>query len=418
MQSRRCGRCGSADLGGHVRGMVCAGCGAFYDMPVTSASDFVIKDGVLEDFIGWGTSTPYRTLLEEAMREYGVRPIELEPVGGIVIPEGVTHIADRVFCGCESITDVVLPHTLTSIGNGAFEGCTELTAIAFSDSLTSIGEKAFSDCRLTSLVLPDSLTSIAGSAFEYCEYLTSVTIPGSVTCIGDSAFCGCGRLDSICLSEGLTSIGNDAFYACGRLDSICLPEGLTSIGDSAFMFCKSLRQIRLPDSLTQIGRGAFDCFDALQSITIRSMELDPETIRRCSERLRALDGTHPASISDHRRYFSICLNMILTGNYNCSDQYEFAELAVQVVEDHPEDAVTRRYLEGHLHIALQNCLQEPEELAHIRHVIQRRELLTADNIDDCIEAAIVCGFHEVQLFLMHYKEEHFGFAAPEDRFRL
>ena len=41
-----------------------------------------------------------------------------------VIPDSVSCIGDRAFCGCSSLSIVVIPDGVTSIGNGAFEGCT------------------------------------------------------------------------------------------------------------------------------------------------------------------------------------------------------------------------------------------------------------------------------------------------------
>ena len=45
----------------------------------------------------------------------------------VVIPEGVTSIGDRAFCGCSSLTSVVIPEGVTSIGDGAFGLCESFT---------------------------------------------------------------------------------------------------------------------------------------------------------------------------------------------------------------------------------------------------------------------------------------------------
>ena len=76
-----------------------------------------------------------------------------------VIPDSVSCIGDRAFCGCSSLSIVVIPDGVTSIGNGAFEGCTSLTDIVIPDSVTSIGNNAFLGCEsLESLVILDDGT--------------------------------------------------------------------------------------------------------------------------------------------------------------------------------------------------------------------------------------------------------------------
>ena len=55
---------------------------------MSSASDFVIKDGVLKKYIG--------------------------PGGDVVIPEGVTEIDWSAFSDCSSLTSVTIPQSVTS----------------------------------------------------------------------------------------------------------------------------------------------------------------------------------------------------------------------------------------------------------------------------------------------------------------
>ncbi|MBR2347346.1 MAG: leucine-rich repeat protein, partial [Clostridia bacterium] len=70
----------------------------------------------------------------------------------VVIPEGVTDIADGAFEGNRLITSVELPSTLKSIGERAFKGCSALNNVLFPTGLVYIGPNAFEDC--------DSLESI------------------------------------------------------------------------------------------------------------------------------------------------------------------------------------------------------------------------------------------------------------------
>ena len=64
---------------------------------MSSASDFIIENGVLKKYVG--------------------------PGGDVTIPEGVTSIGDGAFRCCESLKSVTIPDSVTSIGNGAFGWC-------------------------------------------------------------------------------------------------------------------------------------------------------------------------------------------------------------------------------------------------------------------------------------------------------
>ena len=114
------------------------------------------------------------------------------------IPDGVTHIGDKVFYKCTSLTRVVIPDSVTSIGGQAFYNCTSLTSIEIPDSVTSIGEEAFYGCKgIKSLVIPNGVKRLVSSTFYGCTSLTSIVIPDSVTFISSWVFKNCSALSSI-----------------------------------------------------------------------------------------------------------------------------------------------------------------------------------------------------------------------------
>ena len=200
----------------------------------------------------------------------------------VFIKNGVTSIADFVFCGCTSLTSVTIPNSVTSIGDWAFYNCTNLTSVTIPDSVTIIGSVAFSDCTsLTSVTIPDSVTSIGSAAFEGCSSLTSVTIPRSVTSIGDWAFSDCYftsenfvnnsnvELDD---SSKPTIVDTDDKGFCIKdnelvrmrptyaIGEVTIPNSIASIGRAAFYNCESLTSVTIPNSVTSIGSYAFyDC---------------------------------------------------------------------------------------------------------------------------------------------------------------
>ena len=58
---------------------------------MSTASDFVIENGVLIKYVG--------------------------PGGDVIIPDGVTSIEKSAFYGCQSLTNIVIPDSVKSIGD-------------------------------------------------------------------------------------------------------------------------------------------------------------------------------------------------------------------------------------------------------------------------------------------------------------
>lgn len=141
----------------------------------------------------------------------------------VIIPEGVTRIAEEAFAGIETIDKVILPESLQEIGAEAFRGC----------------------LLLQTITLPKELRSIDAGAFSDCVKLLRIEVPEQIHVLPDRIFRNCRALQEVCLSEGLEQIGERAFYGCQSLKKLTLPENLTRIGKMAFYRC-GLREIRLP----------------------------------------------------------------------------------------------------------------------------------------------------------------------------
>ena len=130
----------------------------------------------------------------------------------VTIPDIVTSIEYHAFSGCSSLKGITIPDSVTNIGNWTFEHCNNLKyvtcpAIACKHlpkknlqkvritSGESIDERVFEGCEsLTDITLPDSLTTIRNSAFYKCASLESIVIPESVTSIEENAFEACNSL--------------------------------------------------------------------------------------------------------------------------------------------------------------------------------------------------------------------------------
>ncbi len=279
------------------------------------------------------TSSEYREMgFYQAKKDNDYKAlVQTYGVCDLILPEGITSIADRMFAGCSNLKSIVIPDSVTSIGASAFEKCKGLTSIIIPDRVTSIGDNAFSGCTsLTSIIIPDKVTSIGDDTLSGCTSLTSATIGDGVTRIDRSVFYGCTGLTSITIpfvgetkdgtgntnfgyifgadsqsyidyyipkslktvvitggssvdsgafrdctglknvtiGDGVTSVGSSAFSGCTGLTSVMIGDGVTSIGDYAFLGCTSLSSVTIGDGVTSIGYAAFHNCMGLESITI------------------------------------------------------------------------------------------------------------------------------------------------------
>lgn len=134
----------------------------------------------------------------------------------VVVPEGVTAIAEEAFAGIETIDKVILPESLQEIGAEAFRGCLMMQTITLPEGLCRIGAGAFSDCvKLLRVELPRQIDILENRLFRGCRALQEVTLPEGLRQIGESAFYGCTGLKKIQFPENLTQIGKMAFYRAG-----------------------------------------------------------------------------------------------------------------------------------------------------------------------------------------------------------
>lgn len=197
-------------------------------------SNFVIVDGVLNEYIG--------------------------PGGEVTIPDGVTSIKGYAFEGCTSLTSVIIPDGVTSIGTYAFSGC----------------------INLSSVIISDSVSVIEYGAFEYCPSLTSikVTVGNANYCSQEGVLfnkdktalilCPEGKTGAYSIPAGVTSIEDFAFYLCTGLTSVAIPEGVTDIKFFAFAHCEGLTAVDIPESVISIEEGVFHCCTGLTRVTIPS----------------------------------------------------------------------------------------------------------------------------------------------------
>lgn len=160
----------------------------------------------------------------------------------VVIPDGVTRIANYAFAERQDIKRVISPDSVTSIGVRAFQLCGYIKQFEFPKNLQRIEAYAFACASfLVNPVLPESLTYIGKGAFYNCYEMINITIPKNVKSIEDETFFESIRLKEITLHEGLKSIGKKAFSYCEKLKEIRIPDSVTAVGDDAFHGCDAVR---------------------------------------------------------------------------------------------------------------------------------------------------------------------------------
>jgi flagellar hook protein FlgE len=207
--------------------------------------------------------------------------------GEVVIPTGVTAIANYVFSDNYNLTSIIIPEGVTNIGYGSFANCSNLSFVSIPNSVTSIGDYAFVYCTNLQEIVVEWTTplSISSSVFEgvnlrnclltvpegsldayqkapvwmrffsdfdidesgvltgYYGNGGEVEIPTGVTAIANYVFSDNYNLTSIIIPEGVTNIGYGAFISCSNLSFVSIPNSVTSIGDYAFRYCYNLQEI-------------------------------------------------------------------------------------------------------------------------------------------------------------------------------
>ena len=95
----------------------------------------------------------------------------------VKLPDGLTYIGKRAFCGSPELDEVKIPSTVTKIEQSAFSGCTGLKEIELPPQLEEVGYSSFYGCSgLTEITIPSSVKIIRSGAFQSCTNLESVTL--------------------------------------------------------------------------------------------------------------------------------------------------------------------------------------------------------------------------------------------------
>ncbi len=183
----------------------------------------------------------------------------------VIVPEGVTAIAQDAFQEATALKKLYLPATLKYIGQMVFWHCPGLEEIHLG-SLDNYLRINFNDTL-----------SHPVNFYENGKLITSYTFPEGTVKIPDYAFAGMGSLKEIVIPEGVREIGRYTFSYCG-LTTLTLPSTLQAFGSYAFWSNSALKEVTVPEGITALSYASFGCCSALSEIrlpkTLRTIETD------------------------------------------------------------------------------------------------------------------------------------------------
>lgn len=203
----------------------------------------------------------------------------------LIIPDGVTHVNDCAFSGCNSLKKLYLPSTLEYIGNKAFLDCKSLEQVHVPDAAAwcgitfgslnfdagddinpaSVADLYFGNTLAENVIVPQGVEEIKCKAFKSCKTIKTIVLPDGLKHIRSSAFSSCPSLESIRFPDSLETVEACAFCHCKSLKSIYLPP-VKFIEWCVFGFCTTLESVKMSVGTEQIARDAFTNCTALKSV--------------------------------------------------------------------------------------------------------------------------------------------------------
>ncbi len=156
----------------------------------------------------------------------------------LVIPDGVTEIADYAFESCK-FESVVIPDSVVTIGKRAFYSYVNLQEVTLGKGVKLIKEDAF--WITTSMVHSVQKVYYTGTLTEWCdiEFVTSTSHPFAASNLYD------------------TYRGGDLYIDNVLLTDLVLPQEITEVTPYMFYNCKSLKSVTFSKNVERISAGAF-----------------------------------------------------------------------------------------------------------------------------------------------------------------
>lgn len=194
--------------------------------------DFIIKDGVLTDYVGQDSK--------------------------ITIPSNVKEIRSCAFHGNSILEEVTIPGNVKVIGSDTFSECNHLKTVIMEKGVETIDTHAFGeDSNLTTVTIPETVVRIKEGNFRESKWIKNdiqeFMLAGNGILIDYK-----GKSSKVTLPANVRAIGSDAFQnSKNDLTQIIMDKGLKKICNNAFADFSKLKVVSIPESVTYIGEGAF-----------------------------------------------------------------------------------------------------------------------------------------------------------------
>ena len=189
--------------------------------------------------------------------------------GDVIIPDGVTAIAERAFCNSE-ITTVVLPESLETIHTEAFAMCGTLKELYIPAGVKEIGDAPGFLCSKLAKISVDSAnknyravddvlyTKDMKTLIQYPigKKQTSFSVPEGVETLGAYSLED-ANFQKFTLPDSLRRIERNACYSLGAVGSLVIPEYLEELAPNAIADCSTMDEITILNPNCKIGSGNF-----------------------------------------------------------------------------------------------------------------------------------------------------------------
>ncbi len=365
----------------------------------------------------------------------------------VILPDRLQEIEYRAFSDCKNLKEIFLPATLKTFGHDVFSHCSSLERITvspenknFHDDDGVLYDDRFQGERkllwypparkANEYHIPEGVTQIERQAFREAQNLVSVVIPESVEKIKEGAFINCRNLRWIKIPDTV-QIGDDAFFCTrwlmenpekfviagdgillrynGTDENVIIPDGVKEIKGTVFFYHQEIKSVTIPHSMRFINRNIFN-----NCVNLKTIHLKLEDGRIFSWDVSGFSC---------RDRFVECLEMIMRHDFTLS--YEripkiwilcMIDYAIDMCDSEVLKQIHRKFI-----IFAEVCI-ELRDMPHFEKLVNETNGITCKNIDELINYAIDCaqkgGSLEMQIYLINYKKEHFGFADPKDLFKL
>lgn len=269
---------------------------------------------------------------------------------------------------------------------------------------------------------------------------STATIPADVQVIGANAFAGCRKISEVSIPNSVIAIGKEAFASCAMLKSIIIPSSVTAIDQMALY---GIEDITIYETMNCDFRAKkWEMMDATHTIplfgahsTWVSVSNSPmPDFRQFNVLISVIkeDGSVKYKIPLYCRgeYFNAVFDYIEC--WKSCGEFDFEKFDslfanLKKPENKRKIALTRlnwpyllpnetqkiyakylsKYVKEELNIALEN------NDMHTIDTLLKNELLTAKNIDECLQLAQEKNNADVTALLTEYKEKKIGTTAPK-----